>query len=225
MASFSSSSKRTDFTELLAYRRTVAEMYARVRQPGLNPAEQVEQFRRERDALFQSQPQSALSTDQKSRFTGLSYYPYDPAWRFVVPVDTTIEPMLLELELQDDGLVRMQRFGRVQFEAAGQSLALSLFWILGYGGGVFLPFGDPTNNDTTYGGGRYLLDTIKHADLGQEGGRLVIDFNYAYNPSCAYNPRWHCPLTPWENRLAVRVEAGEKDYRDQGSNSNHNSVS
>jgi hypothetical protein len=225
MANSSSFSKPIDFAELLAYRRTVAEMYAQVRQPGLSLAERAQQFRQARDALFRHHPQSALSAAQKARFTGLSYYPYDPAWRFVLPVDTEVEPILLEIELQDDGLVRMQRFGQVHFEAAGQKLSLALFWILGYGGGVFLPFGDLTNNDATYGGGRYLLDTIKHADLGQEEGGLVIDFNYAYNPSCAYNPRWHCPLTPWENRLPVAVLAGEKNYLDYESNSNHSSVS
>ena len=106
----------------------------------------------------------------------------------------------------------MQRFGRIRFTVDKQAVSLSLYWILGYGGGVFLPFRDETNNDTTYGGGRYLLDTIKHADLGQEGSKLVIDFNYAYNPSCAYNSQWHCPLAPWENRLPVSILAGEKSF-------------
>jgi uncharacterized protein len=75
-----------------------------------------------------------------------------------------------------------------------------------------LPFKDLTSASETYGGGRYLLDTIKHADLGAENGRLVMDFNYAYNPSCAYDPRWHCPLAPAENSLPVRIAAGEKRY-------------
>jgi hypothetical protein len=114
--------------------------------------------------------------------------------------------------LQHDGLTRIQRFGKIHFAVAGQSVSLSLFWIMGYGGGVFLPFRDSTNNHETYGGGRYLLDTIKHADLGQEGSRLVIDFNYAYNPSCAYNSRWQCPLAPVENRLLVAIPAGEQQF-------------
>jgi len=109
-------------------------------------------------------------------------------------------------------VVRIQRFGRVSFQLSGQTVALSLFWILGYGGGIFLPFRDQTNSNGTYGGGRYLLDTIKHADLGQADGRLVIDFNFAYNPSCAYNSRWHCPLAPAENRLPVALPAGEQDF-------------
>ncbi len=200
------------FGELLDYRRSVSEIYARLRQSYQGTEEQCRQFRRERDDLFRTHPQSALSTKQKTTFTGLKYYPYNPAWRFVLPVNTDVEPTIIEVTLQDDGITRMRRFGKIHFEVGEQRVSLSLFWILGYGGGVFLPFRDMTNNDTTYGGGRYLLDTIKHADLGQEGNKLVIDFNYAYNPSCAYNSRWHCPLAPWENRLFVPITAGEQKF-------------
>ncbi len=116
------------------------------------------------------------------------------------------------MELEHDGMLRMRRFRTVHVPLGGQTLTLLLFWLLGCGGGVFLPFGDTTNGDTTYGGCRYLLDTIKHADLGQVGDQLVIDFNYAYNPSCAYNRRWVCPLTPAENRLPVPIPAGEQAF-------------
>ena len=88
--------------------------------------------------------------------------------------------------------------------------SLALYWLDGYGGGVFLPFADATRGDATYGGGRYLLDTVKGADLGEADGRLVLDFNFAYNPSCSYDPRWVCPLSPPENRLDVAVRAGER---------------
>jgi len=199
---------------LLDYRRTVAKMYERAREPGVSLPEKWDQFRRERDRLFRAHPQSALSAEQRTRFTGLDYYPYDAAWRFVLPVDANVSPDIIEIELQADGVTRLQRFGQIHFEVAGQPVSLSLFWILGYGGGIFLPFKDKSNGQTTYGGGRYLLDTIKHADLGHEGNRLVIDFNYAYNPSCAYNPRWHCPLAPWDNHLPVAIRAGEKRYLD-----------
>ena len=92
----------------------------------------------------------------------------------------------------------------------GQPAELSAFWIEGYGGGLFVPFRDATSGATTYGGGRYLYDTIKGADLGAGAERIVLDFNYAYNPSCAYNDEWVCPLSPPENRLLFAVEAGEK---------------
>ena len=105
---------------------------------------------------------------------------------------------------------RFTRFARAQFELAGAEQALDLYWLDGYGGGVFLSFADATSGTETYGGGRYLLDTVKGADLGEHDGRLVLDFNFAYNPSCAYDPRWVCPLAPPGNRLAVPVTAGER---------------
>ena len=87
---------------------------------------------------------------------------------------------------------------------------LELYWIDVYGGGLFLPFRDATSGTETYGAGRYLLDTIKGADLGGDAAGLVVDFNYAYHPSCVYDPRWSCPLAPVANRLAVPIRAGER---------------
>jgi uncharacterized protein (DUF1684 family) len=189
-------SDHNHYVDLLDYRRSVAALYAAVRQGGRDPAESWRQFRAERDALFRTHPQSALSEEQKRGFAGLRYYDYSPALRFLLPIDADVEPAIFEIALEHDGVVRIQRFGRIRFHVGGQAVALSLFWVLGYGGG------------------RYLLDTIKHADLGQADGRLTIDFNYAYNPSCAYNSRWDCPLAPFENRLPVAIPAGERDFAD-----------
>jgi uncharacterized protein len=200
------------YMDLLDYRRSVAELYAAVRQGTHDPLASWLAFRSDRDALFRAHPQSALSEAQKHSFDGLRYYDYDPAFRFLLPIDPDVEPVVFEIALEHDGVVRIQRFGRVSFQIGGQAVALSLFWILGYGGGIFVPFRDQTNSAGTYGGGRYLLDTIKHADLGHVDGRLVIDFNFAYNPSCAYNSRWHCPLAPAENRLPIAIPAGEQDF-------------
>lgn len=202
----------TTFEELADYRRAVVAMYSGARDILLTPADRFARFRAERDQLFRNHPQSALSAEQRAIFTGLDYFPYDPAYRFAVTVDTTVEPEITQVDLPEDGLLRMQRFGLVHLPLAGQSVTLSLFWLLGYGGGIFLPFRDLTNGHETYGGGRYLLDTIKNADLGQEDDRLVLDFNFAYNPSCAYNSRWVCPLAPVENRLPVEIRAGEKSF-------------
>ena len=200
------------YLDLLDYRRSVAQLYAAVRRGSHEPAASWRAFRAGRDKLFREHPQSPLSEAQKRSFEGLCYYDYDPAFRFLLPLDTAIEPEVFEIALEHDGVVRIQRFGRIHFPIAGQMIALSLFWILGYGGGVFVPFRDQTNSHGTYGGGRYLLDTIKHADLGQVDDRLVIDFNFAYNPSCAYNSRWSCPLAPAENRLPIAIRAGEQDF-------------
>jgi hypothetical protein len=95
------------------------------------------------------------------------------------------------------------------FELYGSSRTLGLYWLEGYGGGVFLSFTDATSGEASYGAGRYLLDTVKGADLGMVGERLVLDFNFSFNPSCAYDSRWACPLAPAENRLPVEVRAGE----------------
>jgi hypothetical protein len=199
-----------DYLTLADYRRCVAEMYARVRQPDMPIEARWRRFCRERDELFRTHPQSALSPAQRAAFTGLHYFPYDPALRFLVELDGNVTPEVMEVPLREDGLMRMRRIGKVWFEVQGQRVALSLFWIMGYGGGLFLPFRDATNGEQTYGGGRYLLDTIKGAHLGWEGERLVLDFNFAYHPSCAYNPRWHCPLAPPENWLSLPIRAGER---------------
>lgn len=196
--------------DLLDYRRRVFDLYQAVRL-NPNPSDAWLTFRMERDALFRDHPQSALDAAQRAEFNSLPFYAYDPAYRVTAEVETDGEPTLFTLEAGDDGEVRARRFGRVNFTLPTGSGTLSLFWITGYGGGVFLPFRDATNRDTTYGGGRYLLDTIKGADLGTLAtGHLVLDFNFAYHPSCVYNPRWTCPLAPPENRLAFPVLAGER---------------
>jgi uncharacterized protein (DUF1684 family) len=195
--------------DLLDYRRRVTDMYRAVREGGRDYG----WFRQQRDELFHTHPQSALDDGQKAAFTGLSYYDYDPAFRVTVQVDTNVEPEILRVELEDDGSFAYRRFAQVMFDLPTGSGRLSLFWIMGYGGGVFLPFGDATNRDTTYGAGRYLYDTIKGADLGAGLTEMVLDFNYAYNPSCAYNPRWVCPLAPRENVLPFPIPVGEKVYK------------
>ena len=202
----------TNYEALADYRRAVSEMYTRVRNSDENQKERWSEFCAHRDNLFASHPQSALSKEQRTVFKGLRYYPYNPSLRYCLTVDTNVEPGVFELDLQDDGLIKLQSIGKISFEVAGQHVSLTLFWIFGYGGGLFLPFRDLTNETDTFGGGRYLLDTIKGADLGQEDGRLIVDFNYAYNPSCAYNPRWYCPLAPAENLLTVPIRAGELRY-------------
>ena len=87
---------------------------------------------------------------------------------------------------------------------------MAFYWLEGYGGGVFVPFGDFTNGNETYGGGRYLLDSTKGADLGTHAGKVIVDFNYAYHPSCVHSDQWSCPLAPAENRLPLAIRSGER---------------
>ncbi len=205
------------FESLWDYRARVSDLYREMRQGHaarpLEAAEVCRRFRAGRDALFADHPQTALDEAQRQTFKGLDYFDYDPSLRFELSVDAEVEPEVLEFHLSQDGVARARRFGRIHFALAGQRCTLSLFWLLGYGGGVYLPFRDSTSGRETYGGGRYLLDTIKHADLGRNGDRIVVDFNYAYNPSCSYNSRWVCPPTPQENELSVPIRAGEKTLR------------
>jgi uncharacterized protein (DUF1684 family) len=199
--------------DLLDYRRRVAEMYRLVRSLGTGAPEAHAHFRRVRDELFQTHTQSPLDEQQKATFTGLTYSDYDPAFRVVGRVDTSVEPVSFELDLGEDGLVTLKQFGQVSFEVPTGSGTLGLFWIAGYGGGFFLPFRDTTNSVQTYGGGRYLYDTIKGADLGAALDELVLDFNYAYHPSCHYDPRWACPLAPPQNKLDFPIPIGEMTWQ------------
>jgi uncharacterized protein (DUF1684 family) len=198
----------SDELDLLDWKRRVFGLYAAVRASS-DPEAAWRDWREGRDALFGGHPQSPLPPDRRGGFAGLGYFEYDPSFRVlgeVVGGDDAVR----EIVASGGETVRFRRFGAVRFALAGERLELALYWLEGYGGGVFLPFGDSTGGRETYGGGRYLLDTVKGADLGEADGLLVLDFNFAYNPSCAYDPRWVCPLTPPENRLAVGVQAGER---------------
>ena len=165
-----------------------------------DPEQGWRRWRAVRDELFRDHPQSP-----SPGYTGLDYFPYDPALRVLAEVEPA-EEELREIAGSAGSLTTFRRFGRVSLPFG----TLELYWLEGYGGGVFLPFADGTAGHETYGGGRYLLDTVKGSDLGMDGGRLALDFNFAYNPSCAYDSGWACPLSPPANRLAVEVRAGEK---------------
>jgi len=176
---------------LLDWRRRVFALYAEVRATD-DPEQAWERWRAVRAELYRDHPQSPRRGGEPR------YFPYDAARRFEASVEPS-EPEPIEL----NGFP-FTRFARARLSEA---VSLDLYWLETYGGGVFLPFRDGTSGRETYGAGRYLLDTVKGADLG---GELILDFNFAYNPSCAWDDRWACPLTPPANRLEVRIEAGEK---------------
>ncbi len=163
----------------------------------------------DRDELFGSHPQSPLPASERDGFGGLEYFDYDPGLRALAEVEET-EPRRYEIGTSGDGAYAFERFGLASFALSGEECSLELYWLEGYGGGLFLPFADATSAKTTYGAGRYPFDTVKGADLGAEGGRLVLDFNFAYNPSCSYDPSWVCPLATPANRLQIAIQAGER---------------
>jgi hypothetical protein len=191
---------------LLDWRRRVAAMYAEVRATaGRDPAGTVARFRAERDRLFRDHPDSPLTPEVRDGFAGIPYWPHDPAMRFEAAVEALPVEPITATSLSGEAF-RLERIGRVWLPIG----ELEVYWIAVYGGGVFVPFRDATSGTETEAGGRYLLDTVKGADLGSSGDRLVLDFNYAYHPSCVYDPRWSCPLAPPANRLGVPVRAGER---------------
>jgi len=199
-----------DRLSLADWRRRMAEMYVAIREAAeANQPAALAHFRAERDQLFKLHAQSPLDPAQRAVFKNLPYYAYQPSWRVVGRIDPDVPQHTFHVKLPADGDFYYTRIGQVHFTVQGVEAHLSLFWIEGYGGGLFLPFKDQTNGQSSYGGGRYLYDTIKSADLGADPDRIVLDFNYAYNPSCAYSPQWVCPLSPPENSLTFAVEAGE----------------
>ncbi len=199
-----------DPLSLWDYRRRVAEQYRRVRLADTDEASW-SRWRSDRGHLFATHTQSPVEIDRRGKDGGLRFFPYDPAWR-IEAVATPVDPVATSAGHSASGATSLIRFATVAFPVpyGHETLELSLFWIDVYGGGVFLPFRDETNGAATYGGGRYLLDTIKGADLGSVDDRVVLDFNFAYHPSCVYSDRWSCPLAPPENRLVVDVRAGER---------------
>ncbi len=192
--------------DVLSWRRAVHDLYAQVR--ARPPAEGHALWRDRRDELFATHAASPLLPADRDRFTGLPVADYDPAFRFDAVLETVAEPRRLEVPTGTDGLVILDRVGVLRLPGLG---SLDAWWIASYGGGLFVPVKDASAGTTTYGGGRYVLDTVKGADLGGDGARMriVVDLNFAYNPSCAYDPMWACPLAPAGNTVAVPLPVGE----------------
>jgi uncharacterized protein (DUF1684 family) len=193
-----------DTLALLDWKRRVGALYAEIRAAD-DPEAAWNLWRETRAELFRTHPQSAAPG-----YDRLAYYDYDPAARVHAELENLdAAPQPIETSGPEPMLLRP--VAHAHFDLRGEPLTLELDWLESYGGGIFLCFRDPTSGTETYGGGRYLLDTVKGADLGEDSGRLVLDFNFSYNPSCAYDPGWVCPLAPPANRLPVAVVAGEKN--------------
>ncbi|WEO76808.1 DUF1684 domain-containing protein [Cryobacterium sp. SO2] len=197
--------------QIADWRRRVFGLYGGVRQlSARTPSAGHELWRSGRDELFAGHPASPLLPDDRAAFTGLTIAAYDPDWRFEVEVHRTPEPHRITVETGTDGVVPFDLIGTVRLPYIG---SLDVWRLASYGGGLFLPLKDGLAGKSggTYGGGRYLLDTIKGADLGPGVGddSLILDFNFAYNPSCAYDPMWACPLPQAGNIVTVEIPVGE----------------
>jgi uncharacterized protein (DUF1684 family) len=197
-----------EILDLFDWRRRVSALYAEVRESE-DPVAAWDRWREVRHDLLASHPQSPIPPDRLGGFEGATYFPYDPAYRVTATVEPA-EPQRHELPGSAGATFGASRFAKAGFALLGEPLELGLYWLEGYAGGVFLAFRDETSGRETYGACRYLLDTVKGADLGGESEALILDFNFSYNPSCSYDPRWACPLAPQDNRLPIAVRAGER---------------
>ncbi len=223
--------------QLADWRRQVSDLYAEVRRLAVgDPVAALTIWRSERERLYRDHPMSPVPAAERVNFSS-KHFAYDPTLRFEVavqvataassatgaaqaagatpPASATPPALAAPLSLPNSGAdtLSFQRIGTVQIPFVKQGpRVLSLFWMEGYAGGLFLPFRDGTSGAETYAAGRYLLDTAKSADLGgdPERGTIVLDFNFAYQPSCAFDPRWACPLAPPENQLDFPIRAGER---------------
>jgi uncharacterized protein (DUF1684 family) len=189
------------------WRRRVFALYESIRAER-DPAAAHALWRTGRDDLLVNHPASPVPIEQRAAYGGAAVGEYRPDLRFDAVIDTDVKPERWEFESATDGLIPFSRVGVLHLPAVGD---LDVWWLESYGGGIFVPVKDALAGRSTYGGGRYLIDTVKGADLGGDlrTGRLVVDLNFAYNPSCAYSPEWTCPLAPATNRLAVELPVGE----------------
>jgi uncharacterized protein (DUF1684 family) len=186
-----------DELTLLDWKRRIFALYAEVRAAD-DPESAWQRWCTVRADLYRTHPQSPRVGGEPA------YFPYDAGLRFEAAVER-VEPAPLEIAGSGGSTTRFRRFALAHFGGT----SLELYWLEAYGGGIFLPFRDETSSRETYGAGRYLLDTVKGADLGGGDDTLVLDFNFAFNPSCAWDDRWACPLAPPANRLDLRIAGGE----------------
>jgi uncharacterized protein (DUF1684 family) len=183
----------------------VAALYAQVRATGDARAAH-EIWQSGRNTLLAGHPQSPIPADRRATFEAVPVASYDPSLRFAAEIDHDVEPVRIEMLTGTDGTVPFERAGVVHLPGVGD---LDVWWLASYGGGIFVPIRDTRTDGATYPGGRYVIDTVKGADLGGSGDCLIVDLNFAYNPSCAYDPAWACPLAPPGNTVPVPVQAGE----------------
>jgi uncharacterized protein (DUF1684 family) len=200
--------------DIADWRRRVFGLYAGVRQlAASDPSSAHALWMAGRDDLFAAHPASPLLAEDRAEFTGLPVAPYDPDWRFELDLIPSVSEVRMDVPTGTDGVVPFELLGTVRVPFAG---TLDVWRLASYAGGIFIPVKDALAGRPggTYGGGRYLIDTVKGADLGSTSsdgiGSLVLDFNFAYNPSCAYDPEWACPLAQAGNILPVEVPVGER---------------
>jgi uncharacterized protein (DUF1684 family) len=162
------------------------------------------EFRLQKDHFFEIDEHSPLTREQKAEFNGLNYFPEDPNLLFELEIDEFQEKETIQMQTSTEDIQNFKRFGKIRFHVGGEDAELTVF---ASHHGFFLPFVDSQSGKETYGAGRYLDPHLL------PDGKLLVDFNQAYNPYCAYNDLYSCPLPPTENRLSIAIKAGEKNYK------------
>ena len=201
----------SEHLDLAEWRRRVASLYATMRADRRAPQLRLVAFRAGKDRLFAEHPSSPVPANVRASFRGLAYWRHDPALRFSARLEPDPQAPAPDVPQSGEGApMPFHRIGWVSFAVDATDCRLAVYWLNEYSGGIFIPFRDATSGAETYGGGRYLWDSAKGADLGSAGDELLLDFNYAYHPSCVYDERWSCPLAPQENWLQVPIPAGER---------------
>ena len=194
---------------LADWRRRVSDMYSRVRAMD-DTKLGWRTWRDSRNDLFRQHPQSPIDAVIRQNYADIPLFDYDPAFRFLVALEPLAGAVEQNWDIGIGGPLRLTPGLRTKGLREALGGELTMFQIQGYGGGLFLPFKDATSGAETYGGGRYLIDAIKGADLGMAGDRVVLDFNFSYHPSCRHSDAWICPLAPLENVLPTAICAGER---------------
>ncbi len=209
---------------LADWRRRTATLYLEVRTIAATaPDAALDHWRTVRETLYREHPQSPVPAAERSTFRA-RHFEVGSGLRFELPIEA--EPAgsaersisagsagrSIVLPTSAGAELAFRRLGHITIPLPGGERRLSVFWMAGYAGGLFIPFRDATNGVETYAAGRYLIDAAKGLDLGGDpvAGTIVVDFDYAIQPSCAFDPRWACPLAPPENRLDLPIRAGER---------------
>ena len=180
----------------------------------LNYTEAIKIARQKKDEEFRTDALSAITQEARKDFRGLNYFYPDSSYRVIASLKKYDNPFHFRMKTTTDRLPEYALYGKATFVLKGQEMSLNVYQNVellkkpGYQNYLFIPFNDSTNGVETYGGGRFID--------GENTGRetILLDFNTAYNPYCAYNHKYSCPIPPEENSLPVRIEAGEKKWHD-----------
>ncbi len=193
-----------DILSLIDWRSEMAALYQKVSSSAVL-GDIWPYFVAERQRLYETHPQTPMQDGKM-----VAFFDYDPALCFEVPLCPIDDSHSQTADGGKDGVIHFSAVAQTSGLVQDLGQELTLYQLAHYGGGLFLPFRDKTNGASSYGGGRYLIDTAKSAWLGAKADLVRLDFNFAYFPSCAHDDTYVCPLSPPENTLPIGIEAGEK---------------